>query len=204
MLRRSVRVPRGGWLPLLWAVGWCLGCGGGIRELPDTFEARERDLGAFGTALHGYLQGRRPARLWLEETEVRRWLAPRLANVVLARRAGAGTVRQRGLGGASWQGTRFSGLCVQGLRRVEPGGVVPVRRPAWVFERGLLQAERRDGARLGAWVEGIFLWTPRGWRLVDLGSVEAPRWEHADLDMARCDARVTTGPDRASEAVDRP
>ncbi len=172
-----------------------LGCGGAPARMSDAPEVRARDLERFGRALLAELRRSRGARepaLWLSEVETHRWFDPRVATVWSARRAGSGgpLVSQRGLGGVSWASSRFAGLCVQGLRRAEPGGAEGFARPAWLFERMLLVARRPGGDRVAAWVEGTFLWTPRGWRIAFLEGVEAPRWEHADLDLARCDLSV--------------
>ena len=89
--------------------------------------------------------------------------------------------------------TTLYGLCVLGARVENPGGDVGVSQPAWVIERALLVGERGGGQRLGAWFEGTFVHSNVGLRAIDLRRVEVPRWEHADLELVRCDMQVGLG-----------
>lgn len=93
---------------------------------------------------------------------------------------------------ASVRGFSFSGLCVQNARVESPDGGFGLLRPAWVFDRVLLVLKSPEGRRLAAWVDGLFVLTSRGIWALHLRQIEQPRWEHSDLELAMCDARVGT------------
>ena len=71
--------------------------------------------------------------------------------------------------------------------------------PAPQAARAPLSGPRREvalGGRVGlrcgvaAWVEGVFVYSNAGFKAIDLQRVEAPRWEHADLEIATCDMQA--------------
>lgn len=81
---------------------------------------------------------------------------------------------------------RFDGACFQGLHDEAEGSVVGLLQPGWMFERVLLVGSEPTG-RLAIWLEGEFLWTDQGFGAISIQAVEAPRRNHADLELAVCD-----------------
>jgi hypothetical protein len=49
------------------------------------------------------------------------------------------------------------------------------------------------GGALAGWVEGQFLHTDAGFGALRLDRVEAPRRDHADLELAICELRARAG-----------
>lgn len=90
--------------------------------------------------------------------------------------------------------TSVSGLCVQGAQDEPKGGPHGLRESAWVFQRALVVASRVDNKRTAFWIEGDFVLTDQGVLALDIHSIEAPRWQHSDLEIGQCD--VEFGMDR--------
>ena len=86
--------------------------------------------------------------------------------------------------------TRYVSVCAQGSEPAHQGGALGLRRPTWTLQRILVVGRRDGGQRLAAWVEADFAYGPEGFEALDLRRVEAPRWEHSDLEIATCDLRV--------------
>ncbi|MDD9942180.1 MAG: hypothetical protein OXU20_14135 [Myxococcales bacterium] len=88
------------------------------------------------------------------------------------------------------EAARFLGVCVQGARLEPARGVLGLQAPGWVFDRILVVGQESGGGRVAAWVEGSFVHTDAGLGAVHLVRVEAPRRDHADLQLAVCDLAV--------------
>jgi len=84
----------------------------------------------------------------------------------------------------------YQGVCVQGVRLERARDRIGLKSAGWVFDRALIAGVQPGGRRMAAWVEGTFVYTPEGFVALDLSRVEAPRWEHSDLELAPCDMQV--------------
>jgi hypothetical protein len=160
-------------------------------EVPQAKAARDRALARVGRRLFDALRRGAPERLLFDDGVLRRLLEPDAATRVAAYRLGRGArldYRPAAFGGL--RQSEYAGVCLQGAR-VEPSGTpLGLRKPGWVFDRALVAATTGSGRRLGAWVEGTFVYTNAGFGAIDLGRVEEPRWEHSDLELAPCDMEV--------------
>jgi hypothetical protein len=85
---------------------------------------------------------------------------------------------------------RYAGLCIQQGRAEPSGGSLGLRAPGFVFERALLIGRDGGGGAVASWVEGRFLHTDAGFGALSLERVEAPRRDHADLELADCELRT--------------
>lgn len=141
--------------------------------------------------MYRLLKNARPQRLLLNDEELNRLLDPNAANQARAlrpgvnQRLGVERARFRALNNAE-----FSGVCLQGAREEPAGGRLGLLEPAWVFERALVVGTQPGGRRLASWVEGAFVYTNEGFQAIALTRVEAPRWEHSDLELTTCDMEV--------------
>lgn len=159
--------------------------------VPRDDEARRVAIRDFGLELHAALRVARPSDLLFDDIALRELLEPEAATRAAALRQGVeARLRVDAAAFAALAETRFGGLCLQ-ASRVEPASsVVGLRSRGWVVDRALLMALQPGGRRLGAWIEGTFLYTDAGFGAVDLSRVEAPRWEHSDLEILPCDMEV--------------
>jgi hypothetical protein len=96
---------------------------------------------------------------------------------------------QRGM----WNAARYAGLCVQQGRLEPAAGAVGLRAPGFVFERALLIGREPGGGAIAGWVDGRFLNTDAGFGALSVERVEAPRRDHADLELQVCELRVLAG-----------
>lgn len=85
--------------------------------------------------------------------------------------------------------TEFSGLCVLRSREEDAHAETGLDLPGWIFDRALVVGDR-GGRRLGAWLEGTFLYTDHGIFALDLTRVEEPRSQHSDIELVQCDQAV--------------
>jgi hypothetical protein len=129
----------------------------------------------------------------LRESELHALLEPAAAARAIEVRHGAPaplgmTTDERTL----WTSASYAGICVQ-QGRVEPeGGTVGLRASGFVFERALIIGREPDGGAVASWVEGRFVHTDAGFGALSLSSVERPRRDHADLELAVCELRAGT------------
>ena len=161
-------------------------------DRPTSPEARENALRTFGQRVYVSLRAGAPERLLYDDVDLEHLLTPEAATRARALRAGLGArlsidpARFRVLADAEPEA-----ICLQGTRSAPPADPrFGNNAPAWTFERALISGIRPDGRKLGAWVEGSFLYSDVGFGATDLTRVEVPRWEHSDLEIATCDVRV--------------
>jgi hypothetical protein len=187
-------------LRLLPVIGCVLACAGGTaatprapttaRPLPHA-GAADADLAAFGRALHAALSAGRPADVVLDDAALERLLSVEAEQRWIAMRAQApGPARLPDVDRQQWQGTRYAELCVQQGRLESAQGALGLRSPGFVFERALIVGRDPGGGALGAWVEGVFLYTDTGFAALAIERIEAPRPDHADLELAVCELRA--------------
>lgn len=148
-------------------------------------------MDAFGRRAWAALREGEPERLLYDDLDLRALLDTAGATRLSARRI---TLTQR-LGStadfpALLASAEYAGICLQGARDEEPGGVLGLRTEAWIFDRALVIGRRPGGRRIASWVEGTFVFTDSGFGALDLERVEAPRWEHSDLELAPCDLAI--------------
>ena len=161
---------------------------GATRPMPADEGERDAALGALGQRAFAALAAGDPLALLAPET---------LLDVVLsedaARRMRLLRARPRELPRDRLQAfaePRYLGVCAQGSEAALRGGALGLRHPTWTLQRLLVVGEREGGRRLAAWVEADFVFAEEGFTMLDLRRVEAPRWEHSDLEIATCDLRV--------------
>ena len=88
-----------------------------------------------------------------------------------------------------WHAASYAGFCAQGARDEQAHASLGLTQPGWVLERILVVA--RTGALSSAsWLEGDFVYTAQGWKALNVRRVEAPRRQHADLELAPCDVEA--------------
>jgi hypothetical protein len=172
----------------------CAGREGGRDDGPLTTQPippergdREQVLRALGEELHGALREGHLDALLLDDTALDEILRPRAATRARASRAVGRRDPAAAADLALFRDTTFEKLCLQGARTEARDDAVGLRHPGWVFDRALVAGRRADGRRIGAWLEGSFVYTTRGFYAIGLRRVEAPRWEHSDLELAPCD-----------------
>jgi hypothetical protein len=191
--------------PLSHLVGGCLlltqilACGGGSADAVEARDPSDQARGdappspeilrATGEQIYDALVAAEPERLLVDDEGMRRLVDPETGERFAALRLGVRT-RVGQISPLAFEGTEFMGLCLQGARLEVAAGPHGLRAPAFVFERALVAAKMSSGRRVAAWVEGVFVETEGGFVALDLHSVEDPRWEHTDLEIAPCDMEV--------------
>lgn len=158
--------------------------------MPAATDARHDAMDAFGRRLHAALTAGRPADVLFGDDELRRLCDGSAATRIAARR-GATSMRA-GAQPAVAQGlarTEYLGVCLQYAR--DDDDALGLESPGWTFRRVLLAARLPGGRRTALWVDGMFVFTDSGFGALDLERVEAPRWEHSDLELAPCDMATT-------------
>lgn len=161
------------------------------RTRPQDRSDRDAALVRFGERAWAALRAGAPERLLYDDLDLRQLLDTAGATRLSARRLAAGprlgvTVDLEAL----LESADYAGICLQGARDEEAGGVLGLRGDGWVFDRALLIGRRPGGRRIATWIEGTFLFTDAGFGALDLERVETPRWEHSDLEIAPCDVAI--------------
>jgi len=156
------------------------------RTVPREAAARRESLDALARTLYAALGAGTPESTLVARRELDELLTPegRLRAEVWRDQSGFESIRQAWA--ESHRTAEYSGFCAQGARDEAPGGGVGLVEPGWTFNRLLLMGH--DGTRRSAaWVEGVFVLTDDGFRVLGFSRIEAPRAHHADLDLAPCD-----------------
>lgn len=92
---------------------------------------------------------------------------------------------------SDWGDANFVGFCAQGARNEPPRAGLGLMQAGWVLDRILVVAQPETaGPRSASWLEGDFVYTGHGWRVLSLRRVEPPRRHHADLELAPCDVEA--------------
>ncbi len=161
-----------------------------FRQLwPQESAARESEAHELGRVLFDALRRGDRSSLLMTEDQLEQLLHPAVYLQITRRRPLQNT--GAGSGDASrWRGTTYLGACFQGVRREPADTALGLREPAGVVDRVLVVGQRPDGARLATWVEGSLVRMPTGLRAIASFPIEAPRWEHSDLEIAPCDLAV--------------
>ncbi|MGF1465682.1 MAG: hypothetical protein ACFCGT_06080 [Sandaracinaceae bacterium] len=158
--------------------------------LPEAHRDRQEAADRFGRALFEALRSGDPKPLLYDDLALRLLLEPSAATRFSALRLGLALRLDLEPSPTPWRRTTYAGVCLQGVRTEPEGTVLGLRADGWVAERALVIGRRPGGRRVAAWVEGTFVYSDAGFGAVDLERVEAPRWEHTDLEIAVCDLRV--------------
>lgn len=156
--------------------------------MPDGAEARDAALASLGRSAFAALAAGDPQALLAPEAFLDAALTEASARRLRM-------LRQRPLAASPeqfrpFEETRYVGMCAEGSEPARQGGALGLRAPAWTLQRVLIVGERGDGRRLAAWVEADFAYGPERFVALVLRRVEAPRWEHSDLEIGSCDLRV--------------
>ena len=156
--------------------------------LPEEHAARDGVLQSFGAQLFAALSHGAPLQILFDDAALRALLEPNAAARAASLRHNLSATVGAELGdGGLFHGTTYQALCIQRARPEPAGGMLGLRQAGWVFDRVLVVAEEPGGGRVAAWAEGVFLNTDQGLGAVDLSRLEAPRRDHADLELASCD-----------------
>lgn len=183
---------------ILLVLGACGGETARMRPLPVPGDGPTRDaaMRAYGRELYRTLSAGEPDRLLADDVELRSLLTSEAASRYTALRMGSGMrLDARPEQFVPFQQASYGGLCLQGSRLEPKSSPLGLRADGWVFDRALVIGVQPSGRRIAAWVEGTFVYTPEGFVALELSRVEAPRWEHSDLELAPCDMEVG-GPPR--------
>lgn len=160
-------------------------------SLPDDEGARHDAVDALGHRVWAAMSEASPEDLLYDDLALRILLSPTAATRFAARRISFSERIGSSANFASLiSNAAYAGVCLQGARSEEAGGVLGLEEDGWVFDRLLLIGRRQDGQRLAAWIEGLFLYSDAGFFALDLERVEEPRWEHSDLEIAPCDLAI--------------
>jgi hypothetical protein len=179
---------------LVLSVALAFGCGANgaplsARSMPPEAHARRSSLSELGKMLFEGLRGGELRGCFANQDELEALVAPE-ARFRLERdradsveRVGATHHFQRDWGLAS-----YAGFCAQGAREEAAGNSLGLTRPGWVLDRILIVADLGAGRpRSASWLEGAFVYTGQGWKVLSFRRIEAPRMHHADLELAPCD-----------------
>jgi hypothetical protein len=189
---RSWRLAR-----LALALSACLGCAGGRVQsppagMPPDAELRRTSLLDLGQRLFEGLRAGSLEPNFASMRELDEIVLPD-ARLRLERERASWAQRSVGLGPfrSDWSSASFAGFCVQGAREEPPRAGLGLTHTGWVLDRILVVA-RPDtaGPRSASWLEGDFVYTGHGWRVLSLRRVEPPRRHHSDLELAPCDVEA--------------
>ena len=159
--------------------------------VPNDGAARDRAMREGGAKMYAALAEGRPESLLADDVALRDLVDPQAASRYVALRAATGMrlgVQPEEF--APLAQASYSGVCLQGVRLEPAHDRLGLSSAGWVFDRALVAGVQPGGRRMAAWIEGTFVYTPTGFLALDLTRVEAPRWEHSDLELAPCDMQV--------------
>jgi len=88
-----------------------------------------------------------------------------------------------------WAGASYAGFCAQGAREEPAHAALGLAQRGWVLDRILVVASL-GSTRSASWLEGRFVYTEAGWKLLSMRQIEQPRRQHSDLDLAPCDVEA--------------
>jgi len=165
--------------------------------LPDDPAARKLALGQIGRQLYVALAEGQPERLMIDDVDLRSVLDAEAATRVAATRArgsapGLAAAELR----AAFSGATYHGVCFDRARHEAAGSPLGLLAGGFAFDRALVVGLQPGGSRVAAWIEGTFVGTGDLVFALILSRVEAPRREHADLELLQCDLRDGLDPPR--------
>jgi hypothetical protein len=159
------------------------------RTMPDDVALRDEAIGRLGSTLWEGLAAGDATALLLGEDALSGWMdgaastRVRMRRPALSARLGAVHSIPEQLEGAS-----YLGVCAQDARDEAAGGALGLLEPSWVIGRVLVAGRIAGGSRrIAMWVDGPFVFDGERFVAIDIGGVEAPRWEHSDLELGACD-----------------
>lgn len=156
------------------------------RTLPSEAIERRESLDALARSLYTALGSGEPDSCLIAPRELDELLTPEGRLRAEAWRGKGGFESTRQAWAEAQRTVHYQGYCAQGAKDEPPGGGVGLVEPGWLVQRVLLVGD--DGVRRSAaWVEGVFVLTDQGFRVLGFSRIEAPRAHHADLDLAPCD-----------------
>ena len=180
-------------LATLAAVGFTA-CGPALAPLhsevvPSAAVARDTALRSFGNTLFAALRDGTPESILFDDLALRSLLdgAGSSRATAIRQTAGPSIRAETHALSLALRGTSYVGVCVQRSSAEVRGGSLGLQADAWVVERVLLVAQHPRAGRLAGWVEGTFVFTSRGFGAIAIDSIEAPRVNHSDLELASCE-----------------
>jgi hypothetical protein len=159
--------------------------------VPPSDRARDDALLRTGERIYEALAQGRPDSLLVDDDGLRRLVTDDAATRYSAVRMGISV--RLAVDPAEFEAFRnstYTGICLQHARVEPPGTPIGLVERGWVFDRALVVGQQPGGRRFASWIEGTFVYTPEGFVAIDIASIETPRWEHADLELATCDMEV--------------
>ena len=189
------RVLRLGWIAL--ALSAWLGCAGGQplcapTRMPPDAELRRTSLHELGQRLFDGLRSGSMDPSFANIRELDEIVVP-AARLRLERERASWAQQSFVLGPfrSDWSSASFVGFCAQGAREEPPHAGLGLTHAGWVLDRILVVARPdTSGPRSASWLEGDFVYTGLGWRVLSLRRVEPPRRHHSDLELAPCDVEA--------------
>lgn len=156
------------------------------RALPPPADAaaRRESLDALGKRLFEAIRERRIASVLAKGDELDALLVPQARARVEQERLRTDLLNLSELA-RPWALAEYAGFCAQGA--LQGGAVDPgLRADGWMLDRILVVAGL-NRVQSASWVEGRFVFTDQGFKVLSLSRVEPPRAQHADLELAPCD-----------------
>jgi hypothetical protein len=159
------------------------------RPLPSDDKLVEYALDSFGRRLYAAAADGHPERVLLGREQLQSLLTAPAA----ARELGMRTRAPRHFSAdasALFRAASYAAICIQNGWSEGANGPVGLLGQGFLFERALLVGAEPSGGPIASWVEGRFLHTDHGFEVLELTSIEAPRRDHADLELAVCELRA--------------
>ena len=171
----------------------CSGCVAAPQLSPSTMPhdaaLRRGSLSALGKRLFEALRSGSINPCVATTGELDQLVVPQARLAIERERRAHGSFATSSVFPRDWAGASYAGFCAQGAREEPAQEALGLTQRGWVLERILVVASLGN-TRSASWLEGRFVYTEQGWKLLSLSQVEQPRRQHSDLDLAPCDVEA--------------
>lgn len=161
-----------------------------VRTLPDDEAARDEAVMALGSALWRSLTTANPLAVLATDEQLDALVDGAATTRLRLRRPGLNARLGEMVHDlpARLDGASYLGVCAQEAHDEPAGGALGLRQATWIIGRVLIAGRIAGGARrIALWVDGPFAYDGESFVAIELSDVEAPRWEHSDLELGVCD-----------------